>query len=271
VEENLSYSKIGKILSVSRITVSHYLRKGGHQSNLKYYPNVPHEKYRKYTLNESVFDIIDTSEKAYWLGIFYADGDVSDARNVVELYLKELDYHHLVKMQKFFETNKPIKPKNKKFKGKIYKGFRLGISSKRIKGNLINFGCPPRKSKIIYFPDSIKVPVHLISHFIRGYFDGDGCITNANKGTTIAIEILGTEEFLRSIHHWTGFTLDRDPVKDFKHSDIKRLQYFGNDAKAFLDKIYENATIYLDRKYNLWNRIELMPAYRGPCWRLRAE
>lgn len=271
VNKKLSYTRIGRILGVDRKLISHYLRKGGHESNLKYYPNIPSEKYRKYTLNENVFDIIDTPEKAYWLGIFYADVNVSDFRNDVDLYLKEEDYAHLVKLQKFFGTNRPIRPKNKKTPNKTYKGFRLIVSSEKIKSALINLGCPPQKSKAIQFPDPIKVQNHLIPHFIRGYFDGDGGITTPNNGTTIGVEILGTENFLRSMHEWTGFVLSRDPVKGFKHSDIKRLQYFGNDAKLFLDRIYDNATIYLDRKYETYQHIELMPAFREVCWRLRAK
>ena len=55
--------------------------------------------YHKYSYNTSIFKQIDTEEKAYWLGFLYADGYVSDKG--VELALKESDYNHLIKFDRF--------------------------------------------------------------------------------------------------------------------------------------------------------------------------
>ena len=41
------------------------------------------------------FNVIDTEEKAYWLGFLYADGCVHSAENKIELGLAEKDYKHI--------------------------------------------------------------------------------------------------------------------------------------------------------------------------------
>ena len=45
--------------------------------------------------------------------------------------------------------------------------YRLACYSKKSYTDLINKGCGINKSLILKFP---------VSHFIRGYFDGDGCV-----------------------------------------------------------------------------------------------
>lgn len=256
VEEKLSYIKIGEKLGVGRKTVSHYLRLGGHESNLKFRANnAPDKKYRRYQLDEDVFDRIDTEEKAYWLGMFYADASISGRNNDIELGLKEEDYNHLIKLQSFFKTDKPIYSKEKRENGKVYKGFRLIINSAKIKESLMKLGCYPKKSHILKFPTSDQVPDYLLHHFIRGYFDGDGCITRANGGKSLAIELIGTQEFLEGYQRWANASHQK--IHDFNHSTVKRAQHFGKDAENILINLYKDATVYLDRKYSLYKKYVL--------------
>ena len=51
--------------------------------------------------NEHIFDIIDTEEKAYWLGFIYADGCISLKTNAFEISLKYDDINHLNKFNTF--------------------------------------------------------------------------------------------------------------------------------------------------------------------------
>ena len=62
----------------------------------------------KYTYNENYFKIIDSEEKAYWLGFLYADGCITRFyRNEklksmsLELTLQSNDIEHLKKFLKF--------------------------------------------------------------------------------------------------------------------------------------------------------------------------
>lgn len=78
---------------------------------------------------------------------------------------------------------------------------RMHLISKHFKTRLCELGCIPNKSLILKFPDENLVPKNLIKHFIRGYFDGDGCISYSflNKEKDIIsprLSLLGTENFL---------------------------------------------------------------------------
>jgi len=69
-----------------------------------------------------------------------------------------------------------------------------------MKDDLIALGCIPRKSLLLKFPTSNQVPEHLIRHFIRGYFDGDGHFTNTEK--CFEAGYIGTEDFIiESLNH----------------------------------------------------------------------
>lgn len=243
--EGKTYVEIGKELSVGRKTISHWLRKGGHKTDPKNVRNTT--PLRTYSLDENVFETIDTEEKAYWLGFLYADGYVSDAKNDIEIGLAKKDMAHLEKAKLFFDTDRPLHKKTKRTGEKEYVGYRLIITSQKLKTDLINKGCVNKKSLILKFPTEKQVPKTLLPHFVRGYFDGDGSVTHANKGRQIAAEILGASDFIDGLIDW----VDCSPTKhSFNHSvRTFRIQLFGPKAHVFFEKIYKDATIYLDRKY----------------------
>ena len=62
------------------------------------------ELQRKYNIDETFFDVIDTEEKAYFLGLLYADGCNATNRNAVILSLKEDDKEILEKIKQSFTT-----------------------------------------------------------------------------------------------------------------------------------------------------------------------
>ena len=90
----------------------------------------------------------------------------------------------------------------------------------------------------------------LIKHFIRGYFDGDGCLSfRKNKNSVVpVVSILGTLDFLNGLVH--NAKINRYNLrKDKRHlHDTYTLDIYS--TYDFLDYIYKNSTIYLNRKYN---------------------
>lgn len=247
-EEHLSYNAIGKIFNTNRKTVSYHLRLNGVESNKKFYSPVNIEKLRKYDYStaDHIFDVIDTEEKAYWLGFLYADGYVSGAKNTIALALKEEDLKAIEKFRKFVGLeNKPITTKIRHLSTGDKYSYQFSFDSKATKDRLAELGCINRKTAILKFPTEDQVPKKLLSHFIRGYIDGDGCIyTNKNK---ITVEILGTEEFLIELKKWIN--LGQSKIYKTHSPIVMKTLHSGKYALELLERIYKDSTIYLDRKY----------------------
>ena len=198
---------------------------------------------RKSKCNDRIFDVIDTEDKAYWLGFLYADGCVYKYNNSyrVELSLKEGDLEHIKKFKAFMCSESRISYR------KLQKAYRIGIGSRRIYERLIELGCMPNKSLILKFPTDSQVPNSLLKHFIRGYFDGDGCFSLRHNVHSIApnICILGTEDFLSGIQKIYNGKISKKSTEN-----IYSLRFRKEEALKFLKDIYTNSHIYLDRKYD---------------------
>lgn len=114
-----------------------------------------------------------TPEMAYVLGFFAADGSMlKNNRGGCYLEFQVADRSALVQIQKAMKSNHKIskrKERNKKWKDH----YRIQIGSKEIFNDLVKFGFMPAKTKIMKMPD---ISGQHISDFVRGYFDGDGCV-----------------------------------------------------------------------------------------------
>src|SRR5690606_36171752 len=80
------------------------------------------------------------------------------------------DLNHLKKFATAIESESV--PQEKLQGDKTIAFFR--VSSKRMFKDLEKLGCGQKKTGYETFPD---IPTELRRHFIRGYFDGDGCIS----------------------------------------------------------------------------------------------
>ena len=91
-------------------------------------------------------------------------------------------------------------------------------------------------------------------HFIRGYFDGDGCITRIIRKTVVVpdINILGTLEFITKLVKIANIPQKLTKSKQHKHNTFALRCNAINDIVYFLNYMYKDATIYLDRKYKLY-------------------
>ena len=144
-------------------------------------------KQNRLKFDNTIFDSIDTEEKAYWLGFIFADGTINSSpleinkkpKYTIEISLKADDFHHLKKFNTFMKYKKNgVKIQDAKCGKVICKRCRWTITDKHLWETLNNYGCTPKKSLTLKFPDeNIFKSKDLIRHFIRGYFDGDGCFT----------------------------------------------------------------------------------------------
>lgn len=205
---------------------------------------------RKSLINDSIFEIIDTEEKAYWLGFLYADGNVyirhekNRMVNRLELSLAEKDVEHLKKYIKFLNGDISML----KYRSNV-KAYRVSFGSKKVCEDLIKLGCIPNKSLMLKFPNENQVPKNLIKHFIRGYFDGDGCISHLKTNqNSFSISLLGTFEFLESI--LSEYKLSKDLIRKDKRikSNTFILNFKRLNGLIVLYDLYNNSNIFLNRK-----------------------
>ncbi len=120
---------------------------------------------------------------AYVLGYIYADGSLDDSPYMRGKYIQitSVDKDSIIRIKSWLNSEHKISSKKSNFTGgKIC--FMLRIGSHKIYDDLFKLGLYPNKSLTIGFP---KVPKKYIGHFVRGYFDGDGCVHFArSKGKT---------------------------------------------------------------------------------------
>jgi hypothetical protein len=235
-----SLSKTAKILGVDDSTLRYQFSKWG----------VPINKQggskNRYLLNANYFEKIDSEEKAYWLGFLFADGSVYVGKQGYKLTVRlaTKDRGVIESLFKALEADNPIKNEKQYKKGKQYKKrFYLCsvgvISSKKLVCDLCSHGCIPNKSFKLKFPQLLP---GLEPHFIRGYFDGDGCICR-NIWC-----VLGNRPFLKRVQK-ALMTIGLNKTKIMATGRIFRLSYNGRYVIAKLTSyLYKDATICLNRK-----------------------
>lgn len=131
---------------------------------------------RRNNIHYDYFNKIDTEYKAYILGFIYADGSIvyttDNRENSLVISIQKEDSYILEKLLKEVNNNSLIDKKPQKDNWRNQKTAR--INSTEICRALENIGCFRNKTSVgMNFPN---LPIELIPHFIRGFFDGDGCI-----------------------------------------------------------------------------------------------
>jgi hypothetical protein len=217
---------------------------------------------RNYNINEKYFDVIDLPEKAYWLGFLYADGSNFEERNYVSLTLKEEDRYILEKLKNDLKSEQPIIEIHNKQFNKIYPN--LTIKNKNISEQLKNKGIVQNKTFICRFPNWLEEKYY--PDFIRGLFDGDGCISIGHKKQNnylyFSIDLInGNYDFMTRIENILNNKSNMSHKKIYLHNNIFRIGYSKmDDIHKFYKYIYYNDKDfhYLKRKKD---KFELFLSY----------
>lgn len=234
---------MGEMLGVHRSTVSRFLKEKGYTTEMRRKPT-------KYHCDDSVFEVIDTEEKAYWLGFISADGSVYEREtsgSTLTINISQNDKHHLEKFRRFMVTNSEIKTmKGVGFNEGGTPTCRITINNTKVVNDLKKLGVVPNKSLTL---KPANVPDELVRHYLRGYFDGDGSLY---KSTGVwYMNVLGTMEMLDFFKD--KMNIINKPHKRHKDKDTNNfsLGLAGGFAKPLeLSRfLYEDATVFLNRKY----------------------
>lgn len=236
-ENERSLTKLGEKYGIKRQTLSKYLKQQGYE--VINYQN-------RSRLNEHCFDSMDTEEQFYWLGFLYADGNISSTGNRLEVRLSINDLSHLEKFRKFLGLTTEIRIGVSQGYGFCH----LAVRNKHLWNTLNDLGCIPRKSLTLQFPKLTIFPdKNFILHFIRGYVDGDGCLSYylnyTKKYYRTKLNMLGTKSFLTTLNSLFG---NKGYLISVSNNTYE-LSFSDVPSRKLARFLYENATVYLDRKY----------------------
>jgi DNA-binding transcriptional regulator WhiA len=201
----------------------------------------------KKNVDSTYFSKIDTEEKAYWLGFLYADGYVSQ-RGSIELCLKDKD--HVEKFKNAIHSEHKISKKNVTLKGKTFVEYKISIRDSKIVSDLEKYECFSNKTFTIECPqlDSLE----LYRHFVRGYFDGDGCLTVDKRNNISCQFTCGSYSFIKSLQSYLREVVHIDTtlriIKNENAYDLRTKS--SGDAFHLVDFLYDKSSIYLNRKYD---------------------
>lgn len=214
---------------------------------------------RRHHFNEDFFNSIDTEEKAYILGFIYADGYVSKnsskQRYMLRVVLDTKDEQILHDINKALLSNKPVvRGTRVTKKGYVSKFSTLALYSKKVVLDLEKLGCLSPKALSIRFPYFLTGD--LCSHFIRGYFDGDGHISLDKAGLPV-VHLSSNPSFIKDLHAY--FTevikLPCHIIEQSNNTHVLSLHSWSG-ALSFGEYIWRNATIYLDRKHATFVKLQ---------------
>lgn len=208
----------------------------------------------KYEYND-VFDGVNNEEEAYWLGFLYADGYISKDGTKCELTLKESDREHVERFNSFIRKGGEVSLKN--VNGNL--NYRCIFSNKQIVERLISLGCHNNKTFSIKFPTAEIVPSHLMRHFIRGFFEADGCIHRYGRYKHLLSFSIScaNESFIKDFQ---DYICEQLPISRNKISYHRNLYCIYNAAQKDIyylyHYLYDNSTVFLKRKNDLFKDIE---------------
>lgn len=214
---------------------------------------------RKYNFNEDYFKTIDTPNKAYWLGFIMADGCIGStgrkSRNDrLIITLKYADIKHLDKLAKELNyTHKHTIRELHDKRGFTSKSCILRINSVTLCKDLMSHGVVPRKTGKERIPQTLNKNLYL--DFLRGFFDGDGCITKTHNRSYYRMHLGSCS--LHIMQQFQKYLLTKNiDFHIYTRTEYSMMFYmFDSTSKQkcnrFYHLLYDNAETYLDRKYKL--------------------
>lgn len=202
-----------------------------------------------HTENEEYFSIIDSHEKAYWLGFIAADGSVSKKENQISIGLSKKDISHLELFKKCINATGKIFVYDSILKGKIYHCCKFSVYSKKMKTDLAKHNILPNKSKTLKLSKNISK--EYINSYLLGLIDGDGCFSIDNQNQA-RLNFISSKYAIIEIQKilMANCDINKTKISKEKRSEgMYYLNYGGNtQMKSIVKYLYKNSKIYLKRK-----------------------
>lgn len=210
--------------------------------------------YNTYTCNYQFFENIDNEIKAYFLGLFYADGYNNQEKAAIRIGFAEKDKELLEKFLEAIGSNHKIK--TRKQDGNSQPFYSADINSRILSDDLAKHGCVQAKTHLL--EKMPELPEELYRHFIRGYFDGDGSVYYTQSGSVdkITLSWTGNKPFLEDVQAYLIKELGVSKTAIYiSHPDrdnlIGDLRYSNGTATKIHEWMYADCQYYSERKKNI--------------------
>ena len=211
-------------------------------------PTRPAGHPRQYTLNEHYFDVIDTEDKAYWLGFILADGCV--VNNRLQVTLQYADAGHLDKLRIALGASNTIIRRLSRNAFGTHMMASLYVFGRSLVAGLAQWGITPRKSLTATAP-ALSEPLQ--RHFWRGVMDGDGFVSVS--GNTVTLGICGSHATCLAFEAWVKRHIDTHATVALNSTSKVNWKFHlggsttsGGLAVQLIHLLYMGADTYLDRK-----------------------
>lgn len=239
-EELYTTETLGKLYNVDANTISNSFKRFGF--NVRPNGHIPEP------FNDKFFKTITTEEQAYYLGFLMCDGSIIDSKwsDTLRVELQVRDRYILDRFVELLGYKKhKVKTYTKPYREGQLTTTHVSIVSNNLCQDLIEKGVIKNKKGRKQIP--FGVPSYLLHHTIRGMFDADGSINHSKK----YIVLYGGGEMTHQVANLFNENLNLNrkyESKKYKNS-TPRLTISGeNDYKSVVNFLYNDATIYLDRK-----------------------
>ncbi|MFA5776950.1 MAG: LAGLIDADG family homing endonuclease [Parcubacteria group bacterium] len=212
----------------------------------------------KYAVNENFFKKW-SPEMTYILGYFYADGSMEDASYLRGKYIRvsSIDKSTILKIRNWLKSKHTIVKINPPTNNG-HKRYLLRIGNHTLYNDLIKLGLYPNKSLTVKFPN---IPQKYFNHFVRGYFDGDGCVRicmRKGKRQKLVISKLstvftcGSKEFLEKLAKQLNENIKTKNIKVYNGCKSYMLCYSTEDSVKLFKFLYRNLNKndFLERKFD---------------------
>lgn len=218
----------------------------------------------RHTLNDRFFEVIDSEQKAYWLGFLAADGCVANRQVIVALQRRdrahlELFLQHLESTQvvRDYMSRRQVGPSGGVIEPKP--GSRVVVSRKVMVEDLARHGIVPRKSLTL---EPWRGPGYLMRHYWRGVIDGDGSIFRTNQGEW-RISLVGSPAVVQSFRDW-AFSLCGSQAAVVPKYKSFTLSIGGQSVPQMIVKaLYLDCKVALNRKRTTAEELMCL-TLRGP-------
>lgn len=239
-EELYTTEMLGNIYNVDANTISNSFKRFGFTVR----PNGHIPK----PFNDEFFKTIRTEEQAYYLGFLMCDGSIIGGKGSdimrIELQVRDRIIIDILAKLLGYGADK-VKVYIKTVNGEPLVTAHMSVISNNLCQDLIEKGVVKNKKGKKQIPSG--VPSNLLHHTIRGMFDADGSI-NHDKGYIVLYGGGSMTYQIADIFN-KNLNLSRDYApKKYKNSTTRLTIYNDSDYKAVTNFLYNDATIYLDRK-----------------------